>query len=103
MPANASPTGSSPKATRRMAPAIAQIASGKFQGRAITAAVATAAMLNVAVSEAIAAPVTLFGRLARKAHARASWSGREQDRVCSLGRGARSWLRRGRLWAVALL
>jgi hypothetical protein len=36
-----------------MAPATAQIASGKFQGRAMTAAVVIAAIPHVAVSEAI--------------------------------------------------
>jgi hypothetical protein len=36
-----------------MAPATAQIASGKFQGRAMTTAVVTTAIPHVAVSEAI--------------------------------------------------
>src|SRR6202040_2526904 len=50
MPDNASAHGNRPNATKRTAPATAQIASGRRNGRAMTPAVATAAMLHAATA-----------------------------------------------------
>src|ERR1700722_15092345 len=57
MPDNASAHGNRPNATSKTAPATAQIASGRRNGRAMTPAVATAAMLQAAT----ALPSTAMG------------------------------------------
>src|ERR1700712_4785243 len=86
MPRSASAAGSSPAPTRIAAPATAQTASGRRQGRTMTPPVASAAIPQVAA-------MALTGKASRSGQSRSAWfdhSGEKARQGCGSGT-ARRW------------